>query len=384
MKKQKLLFFIFVYFLISCSANKSLLNSQNVELLGEKTIFSKVKCFPENLKYENGNNVFAEISGAEYVDGYLYLINDKPIEGLTPIFKIPFSKSKKNFSKKIIYLKSPVIVNTEKFEDITVTLDKKYILATTAFDRIDSNSNKWDCYNKIVYWKVKDENKVEIISPTEDSGVISSKSLRKYFQEALIDEKYPEGPDYFKIEGLTVIPNNKILFGIREYGKTYKNFTYVIKILCAEYYIENGKIILKDNITLINDFDNKLNLPDKSMYRFGISGLIYEKTNNMLYVLTSFENENSEFDGNIWYISLPDFFAKKPLKLLCSKNGEPITFFPHKPESIALIDANTLIIVCDDDRKVEYEIIKNGEKIRYNRLPNEAWYNIIKIKKKKI
>jgi len=100
--------------------------------------------------------------------------------------------------------------------------------------------------------------------------------------------------------------------------------------------------------------------------------------------LTSFENENSEFDGNIWYISLPDFFAKKPLKLLCSKNGEPITFFPHKPESIALIDANTLIIVCDDDRKVEYEIIKNGEKIRYNRLPNEAWYNIIKIKKKKI
>jgi len=210
------------------------------------------------------------------------LINDKPIEGLTPIFKIPFSKSKKNFSKKIIYLKSPVIVNTEKFEDITVTLDKKYILATTAFDRIDSNSNKWDCYNKIVYWKVKDENKVEIISPTEDSGVISSKSLRKYFQEALIDEKYPEGPDYFKIEGLTVIPNNKILFGIREYGKTYKNFTYVIKILCAEYYIENGKIILKDNITLINDFDNKLNLPDKSMYRFGIYGLIYEKTNNML------------------------------------------------------------------------------------------------------
>ncbi|MBP7653221.1 hypothetical protein KA977_07345 [Candidatus Dependentiae bacterium] len=356
-------------------------NYSALKMTAKKTYKAKTESFPENLNNSGNKPFFAEISGAVSGGEYIYLVNDKPIQDKSPIFKIHFDKQNSKFHQDITYLTSPIISSSEKFEDITITPDGKYIIASTAFDRVMPGTNKLDNYNKLITWSTDNEDSVTVINHTYNDGIISSVSLRENIKKCLADTDFPEGPEYFKIEGLTALPNNKILLGIREYGKKHDDFNYTIKIICSEYFIEKNKLNIKNDWKLIYNFDTA-KMKELNYKQLGLSGLTFDPVNNILYILTSYEDSISGFDGYLWYITLEDFFNSKQLSAVYDETGnEFLSFNPHKPEGAALIDAETLLIVYDDDRMLTMTSKKDNS-IEYKRKPNEFWYEIIKIKRK--
>ncbi|HPG31760.1 MAG TPA: hypothetical protein PLQ81_13310, partial [bacterium] len=242
-----------------------------------------------------------------------------------------------------------------------------------------------DNYNKILNWNVESEtgeglkdDKIYIAHQTDNSGILSSVSLRKKIKKSLADSEFPEGPEYFKIEGLTTIPNEKIIMGVREYGKKYDDFKYSIKLISADYAIEDGALNIKDNWQLIYDFKTKGAAGLEN--QLGVSGLSFDYKQNILFVLTSFENKDSQFEGYLWHISLEDLFNGKPLKPVYDESGNSLlSFTPHKPEAITFLRDNRILIAFDDDRVTKYKEIKGSESREYGREPNEFWYEIIEL-----
>ena len=189
-------------------------------------------------------------------------------------------------------------------------------------------------------------------------------NLRRKLSRALKSKEYPNGPAYFKIEGLTAIPGGRLLFGIREIGRTYKDFDYVIKIIEVGYSFFNGAMILEDDFRLAYDFDpSSVGL----QYAIGLSSLEYDQYNNRLYILTSFEME-AALGGFIWVLPLADFHARKAPRLVRNDTGKPFQF-DHKAEGLAAIEKSRVVVVHDDDR------------FALGRKPNQAVFSLIEITK---
>ena len=416
-KKIKIIIVLYLILLVlSCASLKiksvkSETSSENT-IKGKMIIKNKIECYSEEFSTDNKKNaeeetrgednkknvyaeaegdskkknIYAEISGAEYVNGYAYFVNDKSKGGKPQVFKIKYENEKFQ-EKDIVYFQADKIIKSEKFEAIASTPDGKYMLAITAFDRVIPDTNKFDNYNKLINWRIdaekqdglSDEN-VFIAHQTDNSGILSSVSLRNNIKKCLADFEFPEGPAYFKIEGLTAAPGGKIFLGVREYGKKYNDFKYSIKILSADYAIENGELNIKDNWRFIYDF--KTEGVEGFKNQLGVSGLAFDFKRNVLFVLTSFENKDFQFEGYLWHISLEDLYNRKPLKPVYDESGKSLlSFAPHKPEAITFLGDNKVLIAFDDDRVIKYKEIKGSESIEYGREPNEFWYEIIELDK---
>jgi len=303
------------------------------------------------------------------------MANDKPNIGKSPIFSFPYQLPlDKN---KINYFNSDSIKNAIKYEDITTTLDKRFIIATTAFDRIDPKSNKLDNFNTLLCWKNGDEKNVKIILPINDNGIISSKLIKNRIKESLKNHIYKNGPEYFKIEGLVILPDNKLVFGIREVGNKYSDFQYVVKLISVTFFIENDEIKLRDDFKLCYEFEPVKNKQLK--ISLGLSSLDYNQKNNMMYFLTSYEDSASVYDGYIWTLDYNDFLAGIAPKLVLNDDGNPFSLGPHKPEGITVIDEKTLLVVYDDDRKIVNATDYKNKRV-IERKPNQNAYEIIILK----
>ena len=324
----------------------------------------RITCFKKGVKNSKGKDLYCETSGIVYTNNKLILANDKPIpsEGRgSSVFSLPFKDGIPQ-DVKPEYFTAPPFLMARKFEDLTLTQDHRYILATTAFDRV-KNDSSWDGYNTFLIWSVDEPKSVKVVSPSSRKGIASSLGLRGKFSHALKSKEYPHGPPYFKIEALTTIPGGKILFGIREIGKKYDDFDFVIKIVGVNYTFLNGEMILEDDFLLVYDFDPSM---VGLKHRIGLSSLEYDQFNNRLYILTSVEM-GSTLGGYIWVLPLSDFHAKKAPKLVVNDTGEPF-HFDHKAEGVSVIDESHVIVIHDDDRFVQ------------ERRPNQAIYSLIEIK----
>jgi len=332
--------------------------------------YGLINCFEEGLLTSNGEIATCETSGVLLLKDILYFANDKAIPFRSPVFKIHYNGIlvKDSFQ----YLMHNELIHAMKFEEITATEDGKFIIATTAFDR-HKEDHSWDEFNKIVYWEPANEDSARVLTPVVHNGIKSSVGLRKFFSNTLANDSFPEGMPYFKIEGLCCLPGNRMIFGIRETGRKYDDFTYSITMIAVDYKINNKTIELDSNFKIIFEY----HLPVSSgLYQpLGLSGLAYDKFNKRIYLLTSYEHQgtNKFVGGYLWILPLKHLKNNKAPLLVCQKNKEPL-FFSHKPDGITVIDKDRIFIVCDDDKLTGEDNIN-----KFSRKLNQFAYYVLQI-----
>ncbi len=284
---------------------------------------------------------------------------------------------------KIEYLTDSNLIKGCKYEDFSISPQSRFVFLSSGFDRIKKDENSWDCYNNIYYWNTNKSFKPKLITQKNDTLATSSKYLRKIFANVIDTVNYKNGVPYFKVEGIAAIPGDTLLFGIREYGNSYKDFKHCIKIIAIPYKADDDNIVLLDDAKMI--FDCKSNLCTKRdiQKNIALSSLEYNKFDKKLYMLTSYElGENSKDVGAyLWTIKLSDLRKNANPTLVLNAKGD-VLHFKHKSEGIAVINNTTLLIVHDDDR------IYGPEKItdtlnQFKRKHNQAAYTILHRKIKK-
>jgi hypothetical protein len=246
-----------------------------------------------------------------------------------------------------------------KFEAITQTPDQQFIIATTAFDRFDPENSQWDQYNTLLVWPADSPENAKPINPSTRNGITSSLAIRKALESYL-------GAPYFKLEGLTLLPDNGLVLGIREIGNNHQDFAYRILMISARLEKSPAGEFSVDLATLTTILDYT---PPDSLgldSNLGISSIEAIPGTYQLYFTTSHE-EGEDFSAYLWEWNT--LASDHPPKLLREKTGSPLRF-NHKAEGIAVLDAHHLFIVHDDDRKT------GGQPFRQ---PHQAPYSIIEL-----
>ena len=347
MTKINLFLFSLLLLFSSCSSSKKIIG--HIENQGYiQTVF------PENTKNADASIAYSETSAVAFFDNQFLFANDKQTLDYSPVFEVEFDEKYNNKSSKEV--QNNIFKTAVKYEDFAVSPSGNEIFLITGFDRVAENSDKKDKYNTLFYW-TKSNPTPQLVLFEADTKATSSVSLRSSFLQKLQAK-------YFKIEGLAVLPGNKILFGIREVGASYADFQYSLKILETNYsFDKNGQIILSNDFSLFYEFDTKNSNINETL---GISSLEYNPNNKSLYILTSYETENEEIGAYLWKLKIEPKLKKRP-QLVYNKNKE-ILQFNHKAEGMTFINEKEMLIICDDDKQL---IQLEGEK---QRKENEAYY----------
>lgn len=383
MKTIKLLLFAFVSVILFTNCNKK---CNNIAKIKEQGNF---ECFADSTKNETGECCLnGETSAVVYYSNKIFMAIDKVIPGHSPVFytdynrnsileekppyqegPIFYAKYTQAFNpKKLNILENKKLEDARKFEDFTLTPDNKYIFLSTAFNRIDPK------YNMLLAWDTKNKKAINIVSPfIDENGFTSSMKIHENISKILFNNTDKE--NYFKIEGLAAIPDNKLLFGVREQGKSYADFDYCIKIIQVTYTVENGIIKLNNDFKLIYNYqpekDLNLELP------IALSSIEYDKYNKRLYLLTSYEHSDTDtgVGAYLWTLPMKNLYKNLPPELVLKDDNKPL-LFAHKSEGVSVIDKNTVFIINDDDRILGNADITDTE-TQFFRKPNQSSYYIV-------
>ncbi|MBO0934818.1 hypothetical protein [Fibrella aquatilis] len=328
-----------------------------------------IDCFEPD---PNGSEIWCEASAILAQRGQLFLANDKdmpaPRSAMFRINGIP-GKSATGHHAQPVYSEHSLLRAAHTFEEFAVSPDQQWVFLITAFDRFTSGSSEQNGYNMLLAWQVGREDSPELLGTNGNSGV--SSALRCQLQQAL------GNPAYFKVEGLAVT-NDRLWFGVREQGDNHAVYDHKITILSAPYHIEpslragaavNAKQVMLGPVVTIRDFT--VGTVDPSLPKLlAISSLEYDPVRRCFWVLTSFE-EGDKLGAYLWTITENDLLNKGNLQLVRTATGKPLTF-SHKAEDMTFTDANTLLLIHDDDHVRTH--IGNQQ-----RRPNQAAYSVVKI-----
>ncbi|WP_186644501.1 hypothetical protein [Fluviispira vulneris] len=345
---------------VSCiSINKN--NQQKI--LNDQAIISKngiITCFPEGTRTADHKVAHCEASAVVFYDNKLVFGNDKPLNPpLSPVFSIDYNSLWHKKPQKVTYHTQRHFIQPRKIEDITVSFDEKYLFAITAFDY--QKDEKFDTNGTLIYWKSHDFNKVNYMQIKTSDG--ESKDLRKYISKAL------GSPNYFKIEGLAIMPTNQFLIGVREQGNSYKDFNYTIKFISVSYCENNDEIYLNDDFKLVYEFNESKKFVNEEI---GLSSIEWDKYNNRLLLLTSFESKSGSIGAYLWTLN-QDEINQGNAPHLVMQNSVPLKF-NNKSEGLTIINGQIVFIINDDDRYVKPV---NIDGFQYYKKANEAVYNIV-------
>ncbi len=307
-------------------------------------------CFPTGLRDALDKLVYAEVSAVVYDGKRLILASDKPIPGpgRSPVFAMDIDARGEPDDATLEYVTDGPIATATKYEDFALTADGRHVLATTGFDRIDEVSHDLNAYNHLLVWPLGEPEKVQVVDPDPRDGVEGSLELRTKLDGAI-------GTPYYKIEGLAAIPGERgdglLLFGVREQGNAHDDFEYVCRVVGAHYRINgDGNLAFVDELRSLYRFDP--GSVDGVRHVCGLSSLEYDPFNARLYLLTSFETELDGVEhigGYLWEMSLDEFTAGTPPRLVGDAQGAPLEF-EHKAEGLAVLDATRLFVAYDNDR----------------------------------
>ncbi len=314
----------------------------------------------------DGKPVWCEASAVWYDGKRVFVANDKDMPAdQSSVFTKPLS-SLADSTQLPTYLPQSTFSNGTKYEDFAQTPDGKFVLLSTAFDRVKPGGS-WDSYNTILYWRKGDEQHPRVLSLNEASR--TSVSLRQPLATALANDEYPGSLPYFKIEGLAAT-ETKLLFGVREAGKAFDNFRHVDKIVAVSYTVDGDRIRLKNDWRVVADF--KPETADEKLPRpLGLSSLEYDPARRCFWLLTSLETKG-QVDAYLWVIAKNDLFAGKPFRLIRNANGDPL-HVNHKAEDLTFLDKDRLLLIHDDDR---FQTLV-GRRVRQ---ANQAAYTILTVK----
>ena len=327
----------------------------------------------------DGKTCYCETSAVAYLGnetevGSIFLASDKNMPNGTAVFKFLLAPdSTKSSGWKLDtaarqYIQQSPIRDAKKYEDFSTTADRSWTFAITGFDRTDG-AHQTDDYNMLLAWQT--ETTAQVISPsTNKNNVTSSIALREPISKVLATHYKREKVAYFKIEGLAVLPKNKLLFGVREMGNSYSDFTYTIDIIQVSYSIENEKIVLKDDWKMLYSIPNKIKVKGL-IAPLALSSIEYDPYGKRLYMLTSFELEKEGIGAYLWVLDANQIKKQLPPSLVY--NGTAPLRFSHKAEDLTPIGENQVFIIHDDDRVLDFG---DGE---IPRKPHQAAYTIVKL-----
>ncbi|MBG6123700.1 MULTISPECIES: hypothetical protein [Pseudomonas] len=300
-------------------------------------------------------SVNCEVSVVVESNGKLLLANDKrlPATGGPALFTLDLEQGK--ISGEPAVLPGDALKEADKYEALTKTLDGRYIIASTAFNKAGTQQDpRADTLSTLLYWPVDDPEAAKPLSPSSRGGVTSSIRLRKQISEAI-------GAPYFQIEGITMAPSEpahekaadgQLIIGIRKQGNSSADSYFGFLLISAHVKFNNGTMELVEAFKTIQNFN--LQAQGKTL---GLSGIEYDRFNkDRLYAVTSFEQQSvdaagkksTEIGGFLWAVP---FTAGKPgtPKLLTREDGSALVF-SNKPEGVEVLDAHQIIVVHDDDR----------------------------------
>ncbi len=366
---RNIIVILFIISLLAACENKE------KPIVAEVIENGSLQCFPKGLLYPHGAPVHCEASAVIYFAGKLIIANDKDIPEKSPLFSIDYQEILNN--PEITFLNNHLFKTTQKIEAMCILKNRKIAIASSAFDRVKTDANDWDSYNNLIYWNLETPQEVKLITKTDSLPEKTSLDVRNKISKALANENFIEGMPYFKIEGLTELPNNKLLFGVRESGSSYKDFDYGVTFLEVEYSIDN-----QNDIT-ISDFKKvySFNVPDtlKFYENIGVSSLEYDQLTDKIFVMTSYEKDSLDtgVGAYLWYIDRLEMYDNKPLTIVRKPDNSPL-HFAHKAEGMCFVDENTLFIVHDDDRILGSETITDIEN-QFKKEHNEMVFSIIMI-----
>ncbi len=368
--KQQILFLSIILLAFGCKTKQNIQGSNiqkerviKAEFLTEADLLT---CFDEGTKDDKGGTYNCEFSGIEITEEAIVMVNDKNVESTSPAFVYVRSVDWEMVKQDPYPADFKAFRDIRKMEDMAFTLDEKYLFITSGFDRLKEDSNIWDAYNTLLVWKVGGDN-FQVISAEDNDGVVSSKSLRKKFL-ALLD-----GSTHMKIEGLVVLPGNRLVFGVREMGTDFDNPIYASIFMECTFRQEGDKFFLNDDLHISYKLD-----PDRARTDLGMSGMEYDPSTKSIFITTSLEIDNGQTMGSyVWKLPLADYEAGKQAILLVDSEYKPL-FMPHKAEGIAKMDENTFFIIHDNDRTDVP--VKMPDGTITSRKRHQAVYSIVKIK----
>ena len=332
-------------------------------------------CFEAGLLDDEGEQVNAEVSAVAWDGHRLVMASDKNIPGAhrSPVFAMDCVDGRPQHDT-LTYYTADLIRNAEKYEDFALTSSGTHLIATTGFDRLDTESAGLHHYNRLLVWPIDEPDMPRLVGESEEAGVRSSVDLRAGLGAAL-------GAPYYKIEGLAAIPgceggDDRLLFGIREVGADHQNFDYVARVVGVPYRMEDDDLVFTGDFEVVYDFD-----PSQwSDIRFavGLSSLEYDAQSKGLYLLTSFEVEDDngaeQVGAYLWWLSLDDFAARRDPAPVRAEAGH-VFEFANKAEGVAVLGDNRLFVVYDPDR----ELVLEDEHPRDAREPHEAPYTLLAV-----
>lgn len=363
--------------LFGCTSTKIIDFSQRVAVSGQVTHTGVIDCFEEGLSYDGGTTmVYCETSAALLMGDKILLGIDKPVPGekLSPVFTVPVAllEEKMIAMEQLNYITAAPFREMQKIEAFAKGTDS-LVFATTAFDRIRSKPD-WDSYNSLVSWSKADFSDLQYVLPMQEGDITSSKLLRSSIQNSLKNEEFPNGPDYFKIEAMVVLPGNRMIFGVRETGKSYQDFSYGFILLETTFEKTSFGIAPAPNFKKVYEYK-----PEVNGRKLGISDLTYHAATNTLIVLTSYETPGDErtkdMASYLWVLPVQRMErGDAPIQVM---NGDQPLEIPHKGEGLCLLNDRTVFIIHDEDRK-ESRVDLDGKVII--KKPNQTVFSIVKLK----
>jgi len=373
---RRVLFFLAVLLLWGCDTTRKAINfAERTSVNGKVLRTGVIECFDEGLSYDAGVPVYCEASAVLKRGDELLIGIDKPMpDKPSSVFALPLSaiEAKEVTQEQLRYISSEPFKNVSKIEAFANAGDSLFF-CSTAFDRI-RDTPEWDSYNALLVWESADYSDVGYVLPEENDNVMSSKLVRFSLQKALANDEFPDGPPYFKIEALTVLPGNRLVFGVREMGESYQNYDYTFTLVETTFRRSSFGLIPDGNFKKIYEFK-----PEVNGLKLGISDLTYQAASNSLIALTSFEGTGAEKSRQmasfLWVLPLNKLNDNTiPMPVLA--DGKPLQI-PYKGEGIVMLDNRTVFILHDEDRK-ESSVDLGDQTIV--KKPNQAVFSIVKLR----
>ncbi len=367
---KKYLILLVAFLAVACNCEEKTITQKS--FVGEIISDGYIECFSDEVNINSDVLYTCEPSTISRFGNEIFIGNDKVFpDSLSSVFSINFDSTFECSTKE--YYKNSLFLMVHKYESSTVLLDSSFVLMSGSFSYHETHPKEGIYHNTAIFFN----------DLTGDGGVLNLKggdtlnsfALKEKLRQALVSDSFPEGPNYLKIEGLAAIPGNKLLFGVREFGNEYNDFSYTISLIEVSYSVNDNKIELNPDVKKIYEYKPSLDLGIK--LPIGLSSIEYNTKDSVLYVVTSYENGETtkDIDSYIWYISLNDMYANKSLNLIKNAQNEPLSF-GHKIESLTFTKNNDLLLVADDDR-VSGE---NETNPVFNRKQNQFYWCLVKIK----
>lgn len=320
--------------------------------------------------HEKGSTVNCEVSGVVRLGERVILANDKqmPNPGDPAIFTIGLDNQNR-LAGQPSYLDSQTLKQADKYEGLTTTLDGKYVIAITAFNKEGTAENPAaDALNTLLYWPVGASADAKIVNESTRGNVASSRDLRERISKAV-------GSPYYQIEALTTAPDDRLLIGVRKYGENSKAAVFSFLLLSVPFRIDPQQAVLGDELEVVwripaDEMAKKLGPAHSPRPELGLSGIEFDRYNkDRFYAVTSFE-KGDELGGYLWVLPYEgkQIGQPQPVKQL---DGSAVAF-NHKPEGVEVLDHDHVLVVHDDDR-----VRVQDPSVGRQRQAHEFFYNII-------